>query len=239
MECFYIVRVLSGQLSVEQAGRTSFAKAGDLVVYDSERPTVVTHEQSGRVGFLILVAPKSSFRATKSPHDHFSNVAVPQKRLLQPMLACLDQLATGMRDHSTDEMAALFRASLSLLPVAIGSFTEGNDGPEPDMSQVRRDILNFVNTNIENTDLSPPYLAAQFGVTDRYVHRMCARAGTTFGTYVKHRRLEHVVRDLMGEANIPVALVAYRWGFTDLATFNRAFKDRFGCAPRDFRKRHA
>jgi AraC-like DNA-binding protein len=29
---------------------------------------------------------------------------------------------------------------------------------------------------------------------------------------------------------------AYRWGFNDLAHFSRAFRERFGCSPRQWRR---
>ena len=30
--------------------------------------------------------------------------------------------------------------------------------------------------------------------------------------------------------------VAYRWGFTDSAHFSRAFRKRFACTPKDYRR---
>jgi hypothetical protein len=32
--------------------------------------------------------------------------------------------------------------------------------------------------------------------------------------------------------------LAYKWGFTDLSTFSRAFKEKFGCSPLEYRARY-
>nr|WP_291557272.1 helix-turn-helix domain-containing protein [Comamonas sp. SCN 65-56] len=34
-----------------------------------------------------------------------------------------------------------------------------------------------------------------------------------------------------------VSEIAFAWGFNDAAHFSRAFKNRFGCSPRDMRAR--
>jgi AraC-like DNA-binding protein len=35
--------------------------------------------------------------------------------------------------------------------------------------------------------------------------------------------------------SVPISVLAFQWGFSDLSTFNRAFKDRFGFTPSHFR----
>jgi AraC-like DNA-binding protein len=32
-------------------------------------------------------------------------------------------------------------------------------------------------------------------------------------------------------------MVAFRWGFNELSSFNRAFKKKYGCTPSQFRAR--
>ncbi len=79
--------------------------------------------------------------------------------------------------------------------------------------------------------------AEHFGISARYVHKLFAASSTTFSSYVVAKRLEHIRSDLLSPAcrNQPISNLAYRWGFNDLSSFNRAFKSRFGCSPSRFR----
>ena len=75
-------------------------------------------------------------------------------------------------------------------------------------------------------------------ISERYVHKLFERAGTTFACYVMERRLEGVARDLRDPAMAGRAIgdMAFDWGFADLSHFARRFKQRFGCTPRDWRR---
>ncbi|MDD2769018.1 MAG: helix-turn-helix domain-containing protein [Methylococcus sp.] len=33
-----------------------------------------------------------------------------------------------------------------------------------------------------------------------------------------------------------LSVIAFRWGLNDLSHFSRAFKQRFGCSPNDYRQ---
>jgi AraC-like DNA-binding protein len=55
--------------------------------------------------------------------------------------------------------------------------------------------------------------------------------------YVWNRRLDRCRDDLKKPCASAqrVADIAFRWGFSDLSHFSRAFKARFGMSPRDCR----
>jgi AraC-like DNA-binding protein len=134
---------------------------------------------------------------------------------------------------------ALYKVCVSLLPVAAGYFANKkmDESSAARSHYLLRQILEYVNSNIANGELSPLHAAQHVGISVRYVHKLFAASGTTFSAYVMSRRLDHVRRDLSGPAcgRLPIFVVAYRWGFNDLSTFIRAFKKRFGCSPSRFR----
>jgi AraC-like DNA-binding protein len=94
-----------------------------------------------------------------------------------------------------------------------------------------------VNQQISNANLSPREAADRLGISVRYVHKLFAAKGTTFGSYVASKRLENIRKDLVSPLcrNQPISVLAYRWGFNDLSTFNRSFKQRYGLTPSQFR----
>lgn len=97
-------------------------------------------------------------------------------------------------------------------------------------------ILQFIDERIQDPDLGPSQAANEFHISKRYVHKVFAAVGMTFGTYVTLRRLDRVSKDLISESTQGehIRSIAWRWGFRDITTFNRAFKRRFGCSPRAF-----
>jgi AraC-like DNA-binding protein len=96
--------------------------------------------------------------------------------------------------------------------------------------------LRYIDRNLSNPDLSPSLVADQLGVSVRYIHKLFASTAETFGSYVTERRLERIKWDLLASnQRPPIAAMAYRWGFGDLSTFNRAFKSRYACTPSQFR----
>lgn len=60
------------------------------------------------------------------------------------------------------------------------------------------------------------------------------RTGYTFVESLTEIRLGHVSRMLI-ETTQSIAEIAYRCGFNNIANFNRVFKSKKGCTPKDFR----
>ena len=60
------------------------------------------------------------------------------------------------------------------------------------------------------------------------------RIGSTFIDSLNEIRLGHATRMLI-ETTHNVAEVAYKCGFNNISNFNRTFKKRKGCTPKEFR----
>ena len=86
--------------------------------------------------------------------------------------------------------------------------------------------------------LSPKSVAEVFGIFERYVYRLFAQQGLRFGAQVRSRRLEGAAAELSRSSRTRIMDIAYKWGFADLSTFIKAFKQKFGCTPREFRRGH-
>ena len=100
-------------------------------------------------------------------------------------------------------------------------------------SATLQEVLAYINGSLGNSQLSATYAAEAMGLSERYIHKLFAKRGNTFSGYVTAQRLERIRDEIMSQAGRykPISLIAYRWGFNDLSTFNRAFRRRFGCTP--------
>jgi AraC-like DNA-binding protein len=103
-------------------------------------------------------------------------------------------------------------------------------------------LQDFVRQNFRDPCLSAASVAGAFGISERYVHKLFAKAGQTFSEYVCAIRLEQCALALGDAAwrSRSIADIAYEAGFSDLSYFNRRFKSRFGDTPsahrRDWRR---
>ena len=102
-------------------------------------------------------------------------------------------------------------------------------------------VLRLIDAGILDARLSAATVAAQLGVTPRYVQLLLEESGQTFTQHVLRRRLEKakelLVRDV--DQNRKISAVALEVGFADLSHFNRAFRRYFGDTPSGVRANSA
>lgn len=86
-------------------------------------------------------------------------------------------------------------------------------------------------------DLSVRSLAARHGVSVRYLQILFEESGVTFTAYLQSVRLDYARARLAGApAFMRIQDIAFEAGFSDLSTFNRLFRARFGDTPTALRQ---
>jgi AraC-like DNA-binding protein len=81
-------------------------------------------------------------------------------------------------------------------------------------------------------------IGREVGLHPNYAMNVFQRAfGTTLGEYVTQHRLSHAQRLLVTTEDL-ILNIALNSGFGSLSRFNEAFRQAFGCTPRDYRKEH-
>jgi AraC-like DNA-binding protein len=96
----------------------------------------------------------------------------------------------------------------------------------------------YIVENSARHDLSVGAVAAQLGVTPRYLQRLLEADGTTFSAFLLGQRLTRAYRMLcdLQFYSRPIGIIAYDVGFGDLSYFNRCFRRRYGVTPTDIRE---
>lgn len=102
-------------------------------------------------------------------------------------------------------------------------------------------ICQTIEGRLADPMLSVAHVAKSEGVSLRYLQKLFETAGSSFGEYVRERRLERCRLDLINPlyARDSVTSICFRWGFGDTAAFSRAFSERFGAPPRQYRRKIA
>jgi AraC-like DNA-binding protein len=125
---------------------------------------------------------------------------------------------------------------LALYDLLGGLFAPSDPGPvsrhaDRLFARIRRVIMD----RCADPDFGPVEVAAETGISLRYVHKLLAARGCTCSGLIYSIRLDHAAHLLERRASLRtgqhLSEIAYACGFRDYAHFARRFRDRFGHAP--------
>jgi AraC-like DNA-binding protein len=230
----YLNVQLRGAGTAEQDGRSADQRPGDIAIVDGTRPFELSFE--GDFEQLCVTFPVELLAPRLALPRAASAVRIPGKGGLGGMLVAhlrylagaggaLDRQAASLAADQTVELTALLLGRAHGLPRSAGR------------ALLLQAALDDIERNLGDPDLDPASVAARVNVSTRYLHRLFAEQGTSFGRWVQRRRLERCRRDLAEPAlsHLTIAQVAARRGFRDRTHFARRFRARYGLAPSEWR----
>ncbi len=229
---------LEGCCRVEQLGQDIESGKGVAVFTSSVESGRYSYQNQGR--YLSVAVPATSLQ------DRIRNVESrlmqptapdsPPMRLLSAYVSTLmksengldREVAHSVADHVADLFALLLGA-------------RGNERALAETRGVRAAQRSVIHEAIDAGAATPGFsaqtIAAQLGLSPRYVHFLLEEGGTGFGSLVAARRLV-LARERLADpqfARMTIAEIAMACGFTDLQRFRLQFIARFGDAPSAFR----
>jgi AraC family transcriptional activator of tynA and feaB len=96
-------------------------------------------------------------------------------------------------------------------------------------------VCDVVRERFEDPDVTPDDVAAEAGISRRYLQKLFAMRNMTYTNFINSVRLDHVARLLQRRALLsttqPISAIAYSCGFSNYANFARQFQKRFGHSP--------
>jgi AraC-like DNA-binding protein len=98
---------------------------------------------------------------------------------------------------------------------------------------IKRDILD----RLCDAELDINSVAQRQGVSPRYIQQLFKSEGTSFSDFLRDGRLALAYERLCDSDphRYTIAMIAFDSGFSDLSTFNRAFRRRYAMTPSDIR----
>jgi len=236
-DAYFAVLLLSGAGLLEQHGREAFLQPGDISLYDATRPHRV-HCFGELSKMIYLSIPRAVLRDRVAGIDRCTALLIPGTKGIGFVAAnFLHSSATHADQLQDHEFSTLSDHALDLLTLAITSVRPG----DINLSRSRLGSLNSIKTvveqNLRNAELDASLISRYAGLSTRYINGLFAEEATSLMRYVWTRRLENCGKDLLNPVFVDhrISDIAFRWGFNDAAHFSRAFKQQFGCSPREFR----
>ncbi|MEV5149274.1 helix-turn-helix domain-containing protein [Streptomyces sp. NPDC052727] len=233
-----VVKLLSiGVARIEQDGREAFVRPGQLFVYDMARPVQLTLPERFRSKSLVL--PREVLGLSESDLRQITAAPLGSESavgsLLTPLLSRLvDSAATY--PQRTGELIARNVVDLvqTLAEERLRSGTEdAASGARMSLARIRA----YIDRHLPHPDLTPDSIARAHHISVRYLHKLFELEDITVSRWIQQRRLEYCRRDLARResADLTVAAVAHRWGFTSASHFSRVFRAAYGISPAAWR----
>ncbi|NMO00034.1 helix-turn-helix domain-containing protein [Gordonia sp. TBRC 11910] len=236
---------LEGTCLGEQDGAQCVVPAGGFAVFDTTRPYKLEFIESSeghpwrvlsfripRDQLMPLVRLDAQITArTVSGGSGVGAVAATMMQTLWKAHGSLDEVSRLALDHACSQVVAS----------SLGSGVIDSENPDRAAidDALRTAVRHYILANISHGVVQAAAAARHVGVSVRKLHQLFNGVGTSFGAEVRELRLTHAARDLVdSDRSSSIADIAARWGFCDGSHLTRAFKQRYGCAPRDYRAQH-
>jgi AraC-like DNA-binding protein len=220
-------------LSVIHQGDDAFAfRPNDICISDGRQPFHCDMPDDGYRAFAVIPRAMIDRRApwlARHPLHRLdaasSFVDLARRHIME--------LTTGAA--KSDAASSILTDNLcNLLALASTSDVE-LDRLQPEL-QIEA-LLAYCRQNLHDADLTPQRAADHVRVSVRTLHSRFKLIGKSFGRWVLDNRLD-ACRNALRDGNqnaLSISEIAFRWGFNDLSHFNKAFRARFGCSPRECR----
>ena len=219
-------------------GKESDLSPGDFVLCDTGLPHYFkTH---GPAVTVMVRVPPGILRVYLPTPEKFCGEQLGRATGLTGTVAAM---VRELSSAESQQCSPLYedRVAQYLLEMIAMSYTMGCDA-RSDASAIawqrRKDVIQFIEDNLRDPDLSPASISAGLGVSPRYLRTVFSSGGEKMSAYILRRRLEECARQMCNPAWNAHTLteMAFSWGFNSAAHFTRTFHEKYGMAPREFRK---
>jgi AraC-like DNA-binding protein len=220
-----------GHMGLTQGRREAVPQVGDGVLLVYREPASL---QLVEASYLSVRVPFSALALARNVGGAAACCIPGNTEALSLLKAYVANMPESIADP---QLVQLYASHVyDLISVAIGATEEGRQiANQRGVRAARREAIKA--ELVRNPELGLDQLAAQQGVSPRYVQMLFEDVGTTFSEFALERKLDTARHMLTSPryAAWSVTAIALEAGFGDLSYFNRRFKRRFLMTPSDAR----
>jgi AraC family transcriptional regulator, positive regulator of tynA and feaB len=230
MEYYCITTQATGDSTVIHDDRVVSVAAGDVVLFDSTRPvTIIGPVHAQWVGLQL---PRQNLVS----HLGFEPQGVMCGRRQAQAARLLCQLARDPVGDAEPTFASADKFMHLVLYDLLGALF----APPAPLGSRHNDklfgrVCGIIKDRSADPDISPREVAAETGISLRYLQKLFTVRGSTCSDYISARRLDRAARLIERRALMktgqPLSEIAYVCGFRDYTHFARGFRQRFGTSP--------
>jgi AraC-like DNA-binding protein len=226
-----------GECLFEQDGKAVMLRPGQWCAYEKARPWRIS--AAGFCRQTALVLPQGAFGGSLGRRADLRRGLMVGRSFLtgagSVLHASVGAAVTTLDTLSKDDRSRLGAVLSELLELALSA--EEDERDRGSRQSRRQAVADYVERHLADPDLGLASIARALGCSKRTLHKLFAGEAVTVGRLILERRLERCRAELVDPAMAgrTITEIAHAWGFNDLQHFSRAFKARFGAAPRELR----
>jgi AraC-like DNA-binding protein len=220
---------VAGRCAVTQNEHNVQLAAGDVGLFDGARPSTRLSDNGAQ--WLSIYLPRQALIS----HLGFEPQACLHGRGETLAARVLHQLVLDSIEE--EETQAVRSCPTCALYDLVGALFAPSD---PWVGSRHSDMLfkrirGIVEDGFADPDFGPNEVAAETGISLRYLQQLFTQRGSTCSEFIYSLRLDHAARLVNRRASLgtnqPLSEIAYACGFRDYTHFARKFRHRFGHPP--------
>lgn len=228
-----------GEGVLSHCGHEARLEEGDFTLCDSAAPHCFRVNDRSEV--LMLRVPADTLRVYVPTPEIFCGLPLKSGVGLTGTASAMIRSLTGQVEAGIaspyDE-----RVARHLLEIMATSYAMAFEDQVHGSSVVRGrqvGVARYIEANLRDPQLSPASIAAALRISSRYLRMVFSIGNETVSAYILRRRLEECARQIKDPSwnGHTLTEIAFSWGFNSAAHFTRSFRDRYGVAPREYRRR--
>ncbi len=235
-EPLFVCLMLSGEGEVNQDGRRAVVHAGEYAFYDATRPFFV--DIAGAFDVLLVCFANGAVVREVGSTEVITAQTYGVNSVLTAMVAnYLRRLAETMPVLGETISARLAATAVSLLAIGAIETAKPRRQNSWTRSTTLKRIRSYALARLQTPKLSPAKVAAEMGISIRYLHALFRDEGTTFSNWLWAQRLDACRAKICAPefAQQSIGALALEFGFSNFSHFSRRFRQAYGISARDLR----
>jgi AraC family transcriptional activator of tynA and feaB len=222
----------SGRSISLQNDRTVHLAGGNVTLIDTARPvTYVVENGYGR--WRTLKLPRQAVVSRLGFEPSGGAAACEETHAGRLLFNILDWIADEEKVMPASANTYMELAVYDLLGALFAPSVQPSISVHTD--RIFRRICEIVNGRFSDPTFCPSEIAAELGISQRYLQKLFTARGLVCSRFIQSVRLDHAARLLHGRTELdtsrPLSEIAYACGFNDYGHFSRRFRQRFGRSP--------
>lgn len=223
----------TGTMRVELSDASFVVGPEEFFVVDSRDPVVITAAS----GVRVLASAIGIEHVPMHLLSRGTTISAPlQRTLLVDSFVAFQATILSASTRSPRPHGDQLVRAMSDLHAALLTEAQRLAGEPTGSTALRYRMEEYIDAHMADVDLDPATIARAVGISLRHAHSVFNEGDRTIGKFILHRRIEAVAFTLRtSDEREPLADLAERHGFSSAGAMSRAFRDRYGRNPTEYR----